>query len=132
MNCKTEAMHHTINDTVRNYLCLMTGKPDLMEGEITECFIELDLDINPADVLDLTGSMLSGGQKKKLQLARLMLSDAEGKMMILDEVEAGLDEEIRRKYVQIVNDLIAGRNAIVFIIQHSDSSLIQNNKRINL
>jgi subfamily B ATP-binding cassette protein MsbA len=121
-----------IDDTVLNYLRLTADKPELSEAEIKECFHEIDLDIDSAALLDLSGSMLSGGQKKKLQLARLMLSEKEGKMIILDEAEAALDADIRTRYIRIINDIIARGNAIVFIIQHSDTSLIRYNKKINL
>lgn len=120
-----------INDTVCSYLRLTAGRPELSEAEIRTCFEKLALDLDPDTLLDLNASNLSGGQKKKLQLAGLMLSDQEGKMIILDEAEAGLDEEMRKEYAEIINDIIDRKNAIAFIIQHSDSSMIHN-KRIKV
>ena len=58
------------------------------------------------------GARFSGGQGRRLALARALLSPAQ--VLILDEPCAGLDAETERAFLATLNDVAEGR-AIVLI-----------------
>lgn len=93
-------------------------------------FEDVCLNLETNAILDIYGSMLSGGQKKKLKLVHLLLSKCKNKFIILDEVEAGLDKSSLEIYHKIVNEIIDRKSNIVLIVQHSDSSKIKYNKEL--
>lgn len=48
------------------------------------------------------------GQRKKLLIMKMLLRIEEASVLIVDEIEAGLDQKTREKYEQLLN-LIAKR-----------------------
>lgn len=121
-----------LDESIKEYLAAITGKEHLSEEQLRTLFARLDLKLEPDTRLDITGSMLSGGQKKKLQLARLLLSGCENKIIILDEAEAGLDGASRSVYQAILNRIIDQKSNILILIQHSDCTGIHLNRTIVL
>ncbi|HVZ09173.1 thiol reductant ABC exporter subunit CydC [Rhodopila sp.] len=59
------------------------------------------------------GTRFSGGQGRRLALARTLLSDAP--ILILDEPAAGLDAETERAFLETLNETTAGRTVILII-----------------
>ncbi len=59
------------------------------------------------------GAPLSGGQTRRLVLARTLLSDAP--VLILDEPAAGLDAETERAFLSTLNDTAPGRTVILIV-----------------
>jgi ATP-binding cassette subfamily C protein CydC len=57
------------------------------------------------------GTRFSGGQGRRLALARALLSPAP--ILILDEPCAGLDAETERAFLETLNDTMAGRTVIL-------------------
>ena len=110
-----------IDDTLENYLKLVTKNEHLDQDEIKETFKRLDLELDPKTMIDTKGSTLSGGQKKKLEMAYLLLlKDIKGKLIILDELKAGLDEKGRLIYKDLVTSLSSSKSNIILIIEHED------------
>ena len=65
------------------------------------------------------GSLLSGGQRKRLGLARAIYSQKP--ILILDEVTSGLDKETE---LSILNDLkLMSRTKIVILVTHNSHEL---------
>lgn len=125
--------NYFIDDTIENYLKLVTKNDRLALGEIKEVFKKLDLELDPKTMIDAKGLTLSGGQKKKLELAYLLLlKDIKGKLIILDELKAGLDEKGRLIYKDLVTSLFASRSNIILIIEHEDIDGIPFDKVIAL
>jgi ATP-binding cassette subfamily C protein CydC len=61
------------------------------------------------------GAQLSGGQARRLALARLWLRDPD--LVILDEPFAGLDAETARHIADRLDDWLAGRTVITLVHQ---------------
>ena len=57
------------------------------------------------------GARFSGGQARRLALARVLLSDAH--VLLLDEPTAGLDAATERAFLETLEDVTAGRTVIL-------------------
>lgn len=99
---------HLFDDTIRNNLLL--GREDVPEEALWKALHQAQL----ADfvcglpegletVIGENGSRLSGGQGRRLALARVLLSPAS--LLILDEPASGLDAETEQAFLKTLNDL---------------------------
>ena len=74
------------------------------------------------------GALLSGGQRKRLGLARAIYSQKP--ILILDEVTSGLDKKTE---LSILKDLkIMSKNKLIILITHNSNDLLFFDKIINL
>lgn len=107
---------HLLDDTVRENLRL--GRPD---ADDAACWLALDQAAlgdtvrGFPDGLDTWvgegGARLSGGQGRRLALARVLLSSAP--ILILDEPTAGLDGTTEQAFLGTLNEVAAGRTVIL-------------------
>ncbi len=81
----------------------------------------------PEEQLDKPVSELSGGMRRRTALVRAMLND--GRIIILDEPFAGLDEDNRRRALAFIDKKQNGRT--VLLCSHEDDDL-QEYLRIDL
>jgi ABC-type multidrug transport system fused ATPase/permease subunit len=58
------------------------------------------------------GRRLSGGQRRRVEIARLLIQDAP--VVVLDEPTSGLDADTARSVMQAVREALVGRTVIVF------------------
>lgn len=65
---------------------------------------------------------LSGGEKKRLQLAQAIISNPE--LILLDEPTAGLDLELKRCLFKIIDEL-KNREKTILLITHSFNEIIK-------
>lgn len=114
------------NDTVMNNI--RYGRPSATDEEVyaaakaayADEFIE-NLPDKYQTVIGERGLILSGGQKQRLAIARALLKDAP--LLILDEATSALDTESERMVQKAIDNLLAGRTAIV--IAHRLSTVRQ-------
>ena len=74
------------------------------------------------------GSNLSGGEKQRIAIARLLLQDPD--VIILDEITSAVDEESAEKIFQLLKEYFGDK--IVFVISHDPSKDKYCNRRIVL
>ncbi len=68
------------------------------------------------DILNRTVGKLSGGQRRKVDIARALIHDP--KILILDEPTTGLDPQTRTKLWQVVEKFRKEKNMTVFLTTH--------------
>ena len=107
---------HLFDDTIRANLLL--ARPDADEAALWAALDDARIgDVVRAlpDRLDTWvgegGTRFSGGQGRRLALARALLSPAP--ILILDEPCAGLDAETERSFLETLNDTAEGRTLIL-------------------
>ena len=76
-------------------------------------------------------SELSGGEKKKVLLSKLMTLEEKVSLILIDEVDAELDAETRDKFYSYLNHLASKQDKIILVIQHNDASQLNFNKTIS-
>ena len=106
-----------LNDTIENYLEVITNQ-SISEEKLTEVKNKVNL-IQDIEQITDEGLSMSGGQRKKILIMRLLLAYQKASIIILDELEAGLDIETRMILEEIKKEIISSKkDAIVFIISH--------------
>lgn len=72
--------------------------------------------LNFKDLMNRTVGKLSGGQRRRVDIARALLHDPE--ILILDEPTTGLDPQTRKLLWDVVTNLRHERNMTVFLTTH--------------
>ena len=110
---------HLFDDTVRGNLLL--GREDISEEALWTVLEQAriaDVVRSLPDGLETWigegGSKLSGGQGRRIALARVLLSDAP--ILVLDEPATGLDADTERAFLETLNNATEGRS--VLLIAH--------------
>lgn len=68
------------------------------------------------DILNRTYGKLSGGQKRRVDIARALIHNPS--ILILDEPTTGLDPQTRKLVWKVINDLRKEKNLTVFLTTH--------------
>ncbi|MGS0647767.1 thiol reductant ABC exporter subunit CydC [Komagataeibacter melomenusus] len=109
---------HLFTDTIRANLLL--GRPDATEADLWAALEQARVaDVVRAlpDGLDSWlgegGASVSGGQGRRLALARVLLSRAP--ILILDEPATGLDAQTEREFLLTLNEVTQGRTVILIV-----------------
>ena len=106
-----------INGTVLDYLEIIS-KSKLDSSEIVNILKILGLEETFLHkIIENCGENLSNGEKKKIQLIRLLLMKDKVDLLLLDEISAGLDQEAREKYYVLLEKM-KKENKIVVVIEH--------------
>jgi ATP-binding cassette subfamily C protein CydC len=107
---------HLFDDTIRENLLL--ARPDADEPALWAALDAARIGDTVRALPDQletwvgeAGTRFSGGQGRRLALARALLSEAP--ILILDEPCAGLDAETERAFLETLNDTAAGRSVIL-------------------
>ena len=113
---------HVFADTIRQNLLLAHPAADepalwhsLRQAGIAETVLAFPnrLDTWVGAALDNGGTGLSGGQERRIALARALLSPAP--ILILDEPATGLDDAAERAFLTTLNDVAPGRTVILIV-----------------
>ena len=100
-------------------------KPSLVakeESQIKEKAMEVVDFLNLSHLKNELAGNLSGGQKKLLELGRTMMVDA--KLVLLDEVGAGVNRTLLNEISDAIKRLNKEKNYTFFVIEH-DMDLIE-------
>jgi len=102
---------------------LSAGRVARQEAEVRERAEEVLEFLSLSHLRDELAEILSGGQKKLLELGRTMMADA--RLVLLDEPGAGVNPTLLGKLAQMIRRLNEERGYTFFIIEH-DMDLIGN------
>ena len=87
-------------------------RPQDAQTRIEELSLELGID----DLLDRPAGTFSGGQRRRLEIARALVSDP--KVLFLDEPTVGLDPRIRHELLDVLARLRANREMTTLLTTH--------------
>lgn len=108
-----------INDSVETYTDLV-NRSKQTEKEKDALYTNLGI-VRDRAIEDL-GASISGGQKKKMLLAKLCLNMKSSSIIILDEIENEMDKYTREKLIECMDSLYQDREKhIILIISHTDT-----------
>ena len=104
------------------YTFLNHSKVNKQEEEIRSKAVEVINFLNLTHLTQELAGNLSGGQKKLLELGRTMMVDA--KLVLLDEVGAGVNKTLLKDISEAIIRLNKEKNYTFFVIEH-DMDLIE-------
>ena len=91
---------------------LWGSRPAAARGRIDELAEALDL----AELLDRPVKSYSGGERRRLEIARALVSDP--RVLFLDEPTVGLDPRIRHELLDVIAGLRARREMTILVTTH--------------
>lgn len=95
-------------------LALEFKEKERVSDDILNKYLEIS---NLNKSLDTNAKNLSGGEKQRLSLARVLLSD--GEVYLLDEPSSSLDDETERFVIKSIVDFAKNNNKTVIMVTHS-------------
>lgn len=81
-----------------------------------ECILEIAEKLNISNILKSSPSEISGGEYRRVLLARILIMDPE--ILIADEPTSNLDEKSAETVREILNEYISDKNHILIISTH--------------
>jgi len=115
-----------LNTSIKNYLEEISHtkiKSDIVDKIISR--------LQMSNLHHINENELSGGEKKKVLLSKLMALEENVSLILIDEVDAELDTETRDKFYSHLNNLASKQDKIILVIQHNDASQLNFNKTIS-
>jgi ABC-type branched-subunit amino acid transport system ATPase component len=109
-------------------LVLRRGAVRLREREVTEQALDLLRLVRLEAHADSLSGTLSGGQRKLLDLARILM--ASPRMILLDEPMAGVNPALREELLAHVLELRATRGITFLIVEHDLGFVMQASDRV--
>lgn len=102
----------SVKDNLESRAALYGIKGKTFENRLKELSVLLDFE----DLLKRTVGKLSGGQRRRIDIARALLHSP--KILILDEPTTGLDPQTRRLLWSVISELRKKENMTVFLTTH--------------
>lgn len=102
----------SVKDNLESRAALYGIKGKAFEERLRELSVLLDFE----DLLKRTVGKLSGGQRRRIDIARALLHRP--KILILDEPTTGLDPQTRKMLWNVISELRKSENMTVFLTTH--------------
>lgn len=102
--------------TVKDNLQSRASLYGLSKKQYEDRLAEIDKLLNIKPLLNRVFGKLSGGEKRRVDIARALLNNP--KLLILDEPTTGLDPQTRKKVWDTINKLRKDRKITVFLTTH--------------
>jgi len=103
----------------------------LKEEQLTE--LQKLLNLPPLDsTIENNGQNLSGGQVKKLLLAKLMIRKRKASVILIDEIDAGMDLETKRQFKEILTSIAEEKEHLIMYISHDASLVFPTSRQFHL
>lgn len=115
-----------LNETIEDYLSIVCNR-DISSDEIYQLLHKVDLSDPKRNIIN-GGLSLSVGQRKKLLIAKMLERLTEASVIIIDEIEAGLDLSTRELYLSYLKEMFEDKNKIVIIIEHDVNKQLKFDK----
>lgn len=121
-----------LNETLPEYISIMAHR-DVSEKEYQTYASKVNLTKDYGRITD-NGKSFSGGEKKKAIIMKLLARKEEVSVILLDEIEAGLDKESQVLIGQIEKELLQEREHFIIVkISHGEVANLEcYNKVIEL
>lgn len=121
-----------LNETLPEYISIMAHR-DVSEKEYQTYASKVNLTKDYGRITD-NGKSFSGGEKKKAIIMKLLARKQEVSVILLDEIEAGLDKESQELIGQIEKELLQEREHFIIVkISHGEVANLEcYNKVIEL
>jgi ATP-binding cassette subfamily B protein len=129
---------HMFHDTIRNNL--LYARPDASEEQVWDALRAAQIDALVSSLPDGLDTMvgdrgyrLSGGEKQRMAIARLMLKAP--RVVILDEATAHLDSESESAVQRALDTALRGRTSLVIAhrlstVRNADAILVVDSGRV--
>jgi ATP-binding cassette subfamily C protein CydCD len=114
----------TIDENVR------IGNKDASPEQVRQALARAGLSLDPQRIVGEEGATLSGGEARRLALARLLASDTEYDLVILDEPTEHLDHETAEALLADLWPALG--EAGVLVITHDQELVAQCDRQVNL
>lgn len=119
-----------VEDTVETHLKLLSGAQG--DEAIHPAALEICHDITLNKPMEDNGQNLSGGQRQRVQIASLFNRLSSASLIILDEVDAGLDQEGLEIFYRHMQEIVNEKNKIILVVQHHSKHQLPCTKTITL
>ncbi len=83
---------------------------------------------NYAEIKDKSPFELSGGQKRRVAIAGVIVSEPE--VLVLDEPAAGLDPKGKREFIKLLKDLHSTFVKTIIIVSHDMDLIVENCNKV--
>lgn len=104
-----------INENIRDYLNEVL-KNNISKNDIASFLNRLKFEKELED--KLSNKDLSGGEIKKVLMAKLFFGSDKKDIILIDEIEAGLDSSTLEDFANIINEISETKDKIVMMISH--------------
>ncbi len=106
-----------LNETMNTYIRTIASRT-ISDEELNGMLASVELEGSGS--ISGNGASLSGGQRKKLYIMKLIAAASRASVILLDEVTAGLDAETTDKFYALLDDIAEKDDRIMFFVEHTE------------
>ena len=106
-----------LNETMNTYIRTIASRT-ISDEELNGMLASVELEGSGS--ISGNGASLSGDQRKKLYIMKLIAAASRASVILLDEVTAGLDAETTDKFYALLDDIAEKDDRIMFFVDHTE------------